>query len=621
MRALVLERKRVLSLRDIELPSALGPDDVRIRLHTVGVCGSDVHYYTHGGIGSYIVKSPMVLGHEASGTITEAGANVRSLHVGDRVCMEPGVPNFRSKATRLGVYNVDPDVTFWATPPVHGCLTGSVVHPAAFTFKLADNVTYEEGAMVEPFAVGMQAATRARIKPGDVAVVLGAGPIGIMVALAALAGGCSKVLMSDVHQPKLDIAGPLPGDHSGQHHQARSCRGREGGDRRLGRRYRVRRERRREGDRGRGQPCLSGGRDRSGRHSGRSRRVQYSRRDQQGIEDRDGLPLRQYVREGAQPHRLGQGRPQAAHLLDLRFRALDRGLRARRRRASRRRQAADRHDKTPPPEPMAELSFRKISKKYGETEVVSGFNLEVHNHEFIVFLGPSGCGKSTILRMIAGLEEITGGELSIDGRVVNELPPRERNIAMVFQSYALYPHMSVRENITFGLRRMKIGASEIERRVEAAAVTLGLEPFLDRKSTALSGGQQQRVAIARAIVKTPGVFLFDEPLSNLDAKLRNHMRVEIARLHQRLKTTTVYVTHDQLEAMTLADRIVLLRNGLIEQVGSPREIFDRPNSQFVAAFIGTPAMNFFDVDVNGSKANGAGRNASPLFIDRAALRP
>ena len=225
----------------------------------------------------------------------------------------------------------------------------------------------------------------------------------------------------------------------------------------------------------------------------------------------------------------------------------------------------------------------------------------MRNHEFIVFLGPSGCGKSTILRMIAGLEEISGGELSIDGRVVNELPPRERNIAMVFQNYALYPHMSVRDNITFGLRRMKIAADEIDRRVQAAAATLGLEQFLDRKSTALSGGQQQRVAIARAIVKTPGVFLFDEPLSNLDATLRNHMRVEIARLHQRLKTTTVYVTHDQLEAMTLADRIVLLRNGLIEQVGTPREIFDRPNSQFVAAFIGTPAMNFFEVDVNGSE--------------------
>src|SRR6202035_715034 len=211
MRALVLERKRVLSLRDIDLPTMLGADDVRIKLHTVGVCGSDVHYYTHGGIGSYIVRSPMVLGHEASGPVTELGANVRSLAVGDRVCMAPGVPKFGSKATRLGVYNVDPDVTFWATPPIHGCLTGSVVHPAAFTFKLPNDVTCEEGAMVEPFAVGMQAATRARIKPGDVAVVLGAGPIGIMVALAALAGGCSKVLLSDVHQPKLDIAGRYPG--------------------------------------------------------------------------------------------------------------------------------------------------------------------------------------------------------------------------------------------------------------------------------------------------------------------------------------------------------------------------------------------------------------------------
>ena len=264
---------------------------------------------------------------------------------------------------------------------------------------------------------------------------------------------------------------------------------------------------------------------------------------------------------------------------------------------------------------MAELSFRNISKSYGDTEVVAGFNLEVRNHEFIVFLGPSGCGKSTILRMIAGLEDITGGELSVDGRVVNQLSPRERDIAMVFQNYALYPHMSVRDNITFGLRRMKVAPDEIERRVQAAAATLGLKEFLDRKSTALSGGQQQRVAIARAIVKTPGVFLFDEPLSNLDATLRNHMRVEIARLHQRLKTTTVYVTHDQLEAMTLADRIVLLRDGLIEQVGTPREIFNRPNSQFVAAFIGTPAMNFFEVDVNASKSNAMGRNAPGLFID------
>jgi multiple sugar transport system ATP-binding protein len=265
---------------------------------------------------------------------------------------------------------------------------------------------------------------------------------------------------------------------------------------------------------------------------------------------------------------------------------------------------------------MAELSFRNISKSYGDVEVVAGFNLEVKNHEFIVFLGPSGCGKSTILRMIAGLEEISGGELQIDGQVVNQLSPRERNIAMVFQNYALYPHMSVRDNIAFGLKRMKIAPGEIDRRIKAAAVTLGLEQFLDRKSTALSGGQQQRVAIARAIVKTPGVFLFDEPLSNLDAKLRNHMRVEIARLHQRLKTTTVYVTHDQLEAMTLADRIVLVRNGLIEQVGTPREIFNRPNSQFVAAFIGTPAMNFFEVDANGGELNAARHNARTLSIDR-----
>jgi D-xylulose reductase len=211
MRALVLERKGVLSLRDIDLPSTLSPDDVRIRLHTVGVCGSDVHYYTHGGIGAYIVKSPMVLGHEAAGVVVEIGANVRSLEIGDRVCMEPGVPEFKSKATLLGLYNVDPAVRFWATPPVHGCLTGSVVHPAAFTFKLPDNVSFAEGAMVEPFAVGMQAAARARIKPGDVAVVLGAGPIGVMVALAALAGGCSKAIVSDLHQPKLDIVGGYPG--------------------------------------------------------------------------------------------------------------------------------------------------------------------------------------------------------------------------------------------------------------------------------------------------------------------------------------------------------------------------------------------------------------------------
>ncbi|TPN16944.1 NAD(P)-dependent alcohol dehydrogenase [Mesorhizobium sp. B2-1-3] len=211
MRALVLEKKGELSLREIALPLEVGPDDVRIAIHTVGVCGSDVHYYTHGAIGSYVVRAPMVLGHEASGTIVEIGANVRTLKVGDRVCMEPGVPNLSSRATKLGIYNVDPDVTFWATPPVHGILAPQAVHPAAFTYRLPDNVSFAEGAMVEPFAIGMQAAARARIVPGDVAAVVGCGPIGIMIALAALAGGCSKVLISDFSAPKLEIAGRYPG--------------------------------------------------------------------------------------------------------------------------------------------------------------------------------------------------------------------------------------------------------------------------------------------------------------------------------------------------------------------------------------------------------------------------
>ncbi|TPI31169.1 NAD(P)-dependent alcohol dehydrogenase [Mesorhizobium sp. B3-1-6] len=211
MRALVLEKKGELSLREIALPQDVGQDDVRIAIHTVGVCGSDVHYYTHGAIGSYIVRQPMVLGHEASGTIVEVGANVTSLKVGDRVCMEPGVPNLASRATKLGIYNVDPDVRFWATPPVHGVLAPYAVHPAAFTYKLPDNVSFAEGAMVEPFAIGMQAAARARIVPGDVAVVVGCGPIGIMIALAALAGGCSKVLISDFSAPKLEIAAQYPG--------------------------------------------------------------------------------------------------------------------------------------------------------------------------------------------------------------------------------------------------------------------------------------------------------------------------------------------------------------------------------------------------------------------------
>ena len=211
MRALVLEEKGRLALRDIALPTNCGPQDVRIRTHTVGVCGSDVHYYTHGKIGPFVVKAPMVLGHEASGTVIEVGRDVRGLQVGDRVCMEPGIPDPNSRASRLGIYNVDPAVTFWATPPVHGCLTPEVIHPASYCFKLPDTVSFAEGAMVEPFAVGMQAALRARIQPGDVGVVCGAGPIGMMVALAALAGGCSTVLVSDMAQPKLDIIGRYPG--------------------------------------------------------------------------------------------------------------------------------------------------------------------------------------------------------------------------------------------------------------------------------------------------------------------------------------------------------------------------------------------------------------------------
>ena len=209
--ALVLERQHELKLRDIDLPLAVGPGMVKIKLHTVGVCGSDVHYYTHGRIGPFVVNAPMVLGHEAAGTIVEVGEGVAHLKVGDRVCMEPGVPDPNSKASRLGMYNVDPAVRFWATPPIHGVLTPEVVHPANYTFKLPDNVSFAEGAMVEPFAVGMQAATKARIAPGDTAVVLGAGPIGTMVALAALAGGCARAIVADLAQPKLDIAARYQG--------------------------------------------------------------------------------------------------------------------------------------------------------------------------------------------------------------------------------------------------------------------------------------------------------------------------------------------------------------------------------------------------------------------------
>ena len=211
MKALVLEKTRHLALRDMEQPLVLGLDDVKIAVETVGICGSDVHYYTHGRIGPYVVEKPMVLGHEASGVVVEVGANVGALKPGDRVCMEPGIANDKSRATRLGLYNLDPDVVFWATPPVHGCLTPYVVHPANLTFKLPDNVSFAEGAMIEPLAVGMQAVTKARVTPGDVALVIGAGPIGIMVALAALAGGCSTVIISDIQNPKLEIAGCYDG--------------------------------------------------------------------------------------------------------------------------------------------------------------------------------------------------------------------------------------------------------------------------------------------------------------------------------------------------------------------------------------------------------------------------
>lgn len=211
MKALVLEKKDQLSIRDIDLTQTVGSNDVKIAIHTVGICGSDIHYYTHGRIGPFVVEEPMVLGHEASGTVIEVGEAVSSLKIGDRVCMEPGIPNPHSRASRIGMYNVDPAVRFWATPPVHGVLTPAVVHPADFTFKLPDNVSFAEGAMVEPFAIGMQAATKARIKPGDTAVVIGAGTIGIIVAIAALAGGCSRVIVSDLTQPKLDIAARYQG--------------------------------------------------------------------------------------------------------------------------------------------------------------------------------------------------------------------------------------------------------------------------------------------------------------------------------------------------------------------------------------------------------------------------
>ncbi|HAG7622794.1 ABC transporter ATP-binding protein [Escherichia coli] len=251
---------------------------------------------------------------------------------------------------------------------------------------------------------------------------------------------------------------------------------------------------------------------------------------------------------------------------------------------------------------MAQLSLQHIQKIYdNQVHVVKDFNLEIADKEFIVFVGPSGCGKSTTLRMIAGLEEISGGDLLIDGKRMNDVPAKARNIAMVFQNYALYPHMAVYDNMAFGLKMQKIAREVIDERVNWAAQILGLREYLKRKPGALSGGQRQRVALGRAIVREAGVFLMDEPLSNLDAKLRVQMRAEISKLHQKLNTTMIYVTHDQTEAMTMATRIVIMKDGIVQQVGAPKTVYNQPANMFVAGFIGSPAMNFIRGTIDGDK--------------------
>ena len=252
---------------------------------------------------------------------------------------------------------------------------------------------------------------------------------------------------------------------------------------------------------------------------------------------------------------------------------------------------------------MAQVHLRGVRKSYDKLEIIHGIDMEIADGEFIVIVGPSGCGKSTLLRMVAGLERITGGQVAIGDRVVNELEPKDRDIAMVFQNYALYPHMSVYENMAYGLKIRKLSKADIDTRVRKAAKILELGALLDRKPRQLSGGQRQRVAMGRAIVREPAVFLFDEPLSNLDAKLRVQMRVELKKLHERLAVTSVYVTHDQVEAMTLGDRVVVMKDGIVQQVGEPLELYNRPANRFVAGFIGSPAMNFADVTL----ADGNGR--------------
>ncbi len=269
---------------------------------------------------------------------------------------------------------------------------------------------------------------------------------------------------------------------------------------------------------------------------------------------------------------------------------------------------------------MAGVTFTDIKKSYGDNTVINSLDLEIKDQEFMVLVGPSGCGKSTALRMVAGLEEITGGTIAIGDRVVNDLAPKERDIAMVFQSYALYPHMTIRQNMAFGLQIRKMDQSEIDQRVNSAAEILGITQLLDRKPRALSGGQRQRVAVGRAIVRNPSVFLFDEPLSNLDAKLRVQMRAEISKLQHRLQTTTIYVTHDQVEAMTMGDRIALLKDGDLQQVGTPLELYSQPANSFVATFIGTPPMNLLRAELveDGAAVSGQGFRLPLNDTQRAA---
>ena len=258
---------------------------------------------------------------------------------------------------------------------------------------------------------------------------------------------------------------------------------------------------------------------------------------------------------------------------------------------------------------MAHVSVRDVRKSFGATSVIHGVSIDILDGEFVILVGPSGCGKSTLLRMVAGLEDITAGEIRIGGRVVNDVAPKDRDISMVFQNYALYPHLTVADNMGFSLKLRRVPRAETQRRVKRAAEILGLTPFLDRHPRQLSGGQRQRVAMGRAIVREPQVFLFDEPLSNLDAKLRVAMRTEIKELQQRLDTTTIYVTHDQVEAMTMADKIVVMHDGVVEQVGAPLDVFDRPDNLFVASFIGSPAMNLITgrVEAGGFTADGGQR--------------